>query len=203
MQINKTLTLILFLLSSSVVLAQSKPTKLTNDDFSSPTPSVTSNNSKSTNVVADDLGLRQVQGFDLRFRLSDLKIAAAKEPDNRYIQEEIGRVETAIRQSSPQTVTRGQMAELEYMERYVALKIELILAERASEAATTNIQAERRKVLPGNGIIGGDSNTGTQLVKEAEKQAQEANAKVEGLRAKLQEFVENGRRSGIAPRVFR
>ncbi len=178
-----------------------KGVSLTNDDFPAPTkpqPAPANNDASADNAPGPANTGGKIQGLDLQFRLLDLRLQEAQEPDNKNVHEERLRVESQLRNAPSADASREDARDLQYRQKYVEAKIALVVAEQQAERANTNIQIARRNVVAGAG-----GNRALDGVRNAENVAQNAQNQVTELRNKLQAIVDEGRREGVGSRAFR
>ncbi len=207
------LVIFLVVCFQSLSVAQETPTKkvspiLTNEAFtSSPT-----NSSNSTSTVTENPTnladkenqekptdkQNQVIDPSLQFKVLDLMLALAEDPENQVLRMQQIELNTQLRQARLVKVSEIDLRDLEFRKKYISLRVAIINAQRQQQNAIASVQQQRRKI-----VQGGQGNGAFTGVFQAQSQVEALEKEITKLKLELDILIAEGRRLGVGTRVFR
>ncbi|MBN8721830.1 MAG: hypothetical protein J0M03_02780 [Acidobacteria bacterium] len=213
--IRKISFLVIFLVIcfQNTSLAQETPTKkispiLTNETF---TTSPTNSNNPTSTVTENPVNLadkqnqekpndKQNQVIDpsLQFKVLDLMLALAEDPENQVLRMQQIELNTQVRQAKLVKVSETNLRDLEFRKKYISLRVAIINAQRQQQNAIASVQQQRRKI-----VQGGQGNGAFTGVFQAQAQVEALEKEITKLKLELDILITEGRRLGVGTRVFR
>ncbi|MBK7996349.1 MAG: hypothetical protein IPK14_24165 [Blastocatellia bacterium] len=213
--IRKISFLVIFLVIcfQNTSLAQETPTKkispiLTNEAF---TTSPTNSNNPTSTVTENPVNLadkqnqekpndKQNQVIDpsLQFKVLDLMLALAEDPENQVLRMQQIELNTQVRQAKLVKVSETNLRDLEFRKKYISLRVAIINAQRQQQNAIASVQQQRRKI-----VQGGQGNGAFTGVFQAQAQVEALEKEITKLKLELDILITEGRRLGVGTRVFR
>lgn len=213
--IRKISFLVIFLVIclQNTSLAQETPTKkispiLTNEAF---TTNPTNSNNPTSTVTENPVNLadkqnrekpndKQNQVIDpsLQFKVLDLMLALAEDPENQVLRMQQIELNTQVRQAKLVKISETDLRDLEFRKKYISLRVAIINAQRQQQNAIASVQQQRRKI-----VQGGQGNGAFTGVFQAQAQVEALEKEITKLKLELDILITEGRRLGIGTRVFR
>lgn len=205
------LVIFLVICFQNLSLAQETPTKkaspvLTNEAFTT-NPTNLNNPTSTENPanLADNQNQEkptdkqnQIVDPNLQFKVLDLMLALAEDPENQVLRMQQIELNTQLRQARLVKVSEVDLRDLEFRKKYISLRVSIINAQRQQQNAIASVQQQRRKI-----VQGGQGNSAFTGVFQAQSQVEALEKEITKLKLELDILITEGRRLGVGTRAFR